>query len=247
MIKKLLPASIRHKLRVFSLKGENTHCPICEKRFISFMPFGLIPRANALCPNCGTLERTRLIWLFLKSQDGFFKEKKKVLHVAPEAELFKRFNRLPSFDYLAVDKFEEGYDYPKGTQNMDITAINKDDNSFDFILCSHVLEHVPDDKLAMRELFRVLKPGGIAILQVPLDKGLDVTNEDPAINSAELREQHYGHWDHLRQYGLDYKNRLEQAGFVVDVNDFNAKFSEADRFKFGLPAVEDLYICSKPV
>ena len=128
---------------------------------------------------------------------------------------------------------------------MDITAIDCEDNSIDFILCSHVFEHVPDDLLAMRELYRVLKPGGTAILQVPLDKSLEHTLEDPTINTKELREKHYGHWDHLRQYGLDYKEKLESAGFDVKVDDYNSKFSAADKFKFGLPADEDIYVCSK--
>lgn len=245
MIKKLIPSGIKHYLRVKSLSGSNVHCPICEKDFITFLPFGLKPRPNALCPNCASLERTRLVWKYMQSIPGFFEQEKVLLHIAPEAKLFTKFKASSKIKYHPADKFEEGYDYPSGTENMDITQIDYPDNTFDFILCSHVLEHISEDIKAMSELHRVLKPSGLGILQVPLDKKLEKTIEDPAINTPEDREKHYGHWDHMRQYGLDYKERLESAGFKVKVDDFLRTFSEDDKFKFGFPADEDIYVVSK--
>lgn len=245
MIKKLIPSSIKHYLRVKSLSGENVHCPICEKSFITFLPFGLQLRANALCPNCASLERTRLMWMYLMEQKDFFSQKRIALHVAPEAKLFEKFSSMPNLEYHPADKFEEGYDYPKGTEDMDITSIQYPDDSFHLIICSHVLEHVPEDAKAMKEMCRVLKPGGFGIIQVPLDEKLEATLEDPNISSREDREKHYGHWDHVRQYGRDYKERLEAAGFNVDVVAYSDQFSASDKVKYGLPQKEDLYVVMK--
>jgi SAM-dependent methyltransferase len=139
-----------------------------------------------------------------------------------------------------------GYKYPKGTIDIDISQINHPDNMFDALLCCHVLEHVPDDRQAIRELYRVLKPGGWAILQVPIDYGKVVTFEDNRITSPAEREKYFGQNDHLRLYGRDYPQRLEKAGFKVECIDFCNTFTEQEKQKFGLDGKDGIiYFCKK--
>jgi len=228
----------------YTLRGDNTYCPLCEKSFVTFLPYGVKKRANAQCPNCQSLERHRLIWLYMKDK-GILSKPMRMLHVSPEIVFFDKFTRSTGVDYVPIDKFYPGYRYPKGTQNADITQLPYPDQSFDFVLCIHVLEHVPDDALAMRELLRVLKPNGCAIIQVPLDKNLPVTQEDLSITDPNVRQQLYGQPDHVRQYGLDYEQRLSNAGFTVEVDKFDERFSSAEKFKLGLPVDEDIYFCTK--
>ena len=240
--------AIKDKIRSYLLRGSNVVCPICKKSFITFLPFGVAPspkRANAQCPACYSLERTRLYWLYLNSVGGFFDSTRNVLHVAPEQGLFKIFKKNKNFNYYPIDRFEMGYSYPKGTINMDITSLDFPENFFDFILCSHVLEHVTNDYSAMKEFHRVLRKDGFGILQVPIDNAREVTYEDSAIISPEERVKAFGQFDHVRVYGKDYKNRLEQAGFIVEIQDYVSKLTEADRFKYGLAKGELLYIVRK--
>jgi SAM-dependent methyltransferase len=211
------------------------------------MPFGIgsaVKRANAVCPRCGALERTRIFWDYL-NQKNILSGNKKFFHVAPEQQFFERLTNHPNIEYIPVDKFTPGYVYPKGTIDMDITDIELEDNSVDFILCSHVLEHIPDDHKAMSELYRILKPGGKGILQVPLDANRKTTYEDDSITEPKEREKHFGQYDHVRLYGLDYKDRLEQAGFTVTLDDFAANASDHDKFRFGYGKGELLYVVSK--
>lgn len=228
------------------LKGDNVECPICKHRFITFLPFGLKPRANAHCPYCGSLERHRLLWLFLKNKTNFFEVKNKVLHVAPEKFFMKEFKKNLNIEYYAGDKFEGGFDksYSKDVKYLDITDIKFDDESFDMVFCSHVLEHVPDDIKAMREIHRILKPAGWAILQVPIDEEKDFTYEDNSITDPKEREKAFGQFDHLRLYGKDYKQRLESAGFRVEVVDVYSQFNDLQRFKYGLIR-DDIFLCYK--
>jgi SAM-dependent methyltransferase len=231
------------------LKGSNVECPCCNNTFITFLPYGLIKRANALCPACGSLERHRLHWHFIYNHLNLGRQQTQIrlLHVAPEKVFYDKFKNLENIDYVPCAKFGEGYEdvYPAGTLNIDITDIAMPDNHFDAIYCSHVLEHIPDDKCAMKELFRVLKPGGWALLQVPLDKERQVTYEDFSITEPLEREKAFGQRDHVRVYGKDYKSRLEHAGFNVDVEPYLNRFSENDVFKYGFMKGEDIYLCSK--
>jgi SAM-dependent methyltransferase len=247
MLNKLFPTSLKTKFKLIAFKGNNVHCSVCDSSFITFMPFGIgsaPKRPNAVCPKCGALERTRIFWNYLQSHNilsgniSFF-------HVAPEQQFFERLKNHKNIKYIPVDKMEPGYVYPEGTMNMDITKIDLADNSVDFILCSHVLEHIPDDKLAMKELYRILKPGGKGILQVPMDTSLENTYENEAITDPKEREIHFGQYDHVRLYGLDYKSRLENAGFRVTLDDYAASASEHDKFKFGYGKGELLYVVSK--
>ena len=243
-----LERRLKKAIMPYVLGGDQVYCVICSKSFITFLPFGLMPqskRANAQCPNCFSLERTRLYWLFLKSIDGFFDCRKNILHVAPESSLFSEFSRTRHFRYFPIDRFEVGYSYPKGTINMDVTSLAFEDNYFDFILCSHVLEHVEDDVTAMRELYRVLKVDGLGIIQVPVDYRREITHEDPLIRTQDGRREAFGQYDHVRTYGTDYKLRLQAAGFVVSVLDVAANYTRYERFRFGLGDEEQLYIVRK--
>lgn len=232
------------RLRALALRGDNNHCPICGKNSIAFLPYGVRKRANAQCPQCDALERQRMIWHYAQAK-GLFSKPLKLLHVSPERVLFAKFSQNPSIEYVPIDKFDPGYRYPKGTLNVDITQMPFADNSFDALICIHVLEHVPDDALAMRELFRVLKPGGWGIIQVPLDKNRATTYEDFSITDPVAREKAFGQPDHVRWYGLDFKDRLAAAGFQVTVEDYTGSFSAADRFRFGFPEDDDIYFCVK--
>ena len=248
LIKRIIPAKIKNGSRNFFLRGNNVECPICEKRFITFLPFGLPParlRPNAMCPNCNSLERTRIYWKFLTTDSDFLSSKKDVLHVAPEAKLFQKFSKNSFIDYFPIDKFTEGYNYPKGTIDMDITKLEYPNDKFDFILCSHVLEHVPDDILAMSELHRVMKPGGWGILQVPIEMDREHTYEDRAITSPKERQEAFGQFDHVRIYGKDYIDRLRSVGFEVHLNEFAKQLSADDMFRFGFGDGEDLFVVKK--
>jgi SAM-dependent methyltransferase len=206
-----------------------------------FLPFGPNRRPGAACPGCFALERHRLLWLYLQSRTTLASAPLRFLHLAPEYILRKKLVKLPNIDYLSGD-LAPG----EAMVQMDITQIAYPDHSFDAILCSHVLEHIPDDRRAMRELRRVLRPGGWAILHVPLDPELDRTVEAPPGLSAEEREKSFGHHDHKRRYGRDYKERLEQAGFSVRVDCYARELGEQASKLFGLTMDEDIYFCTKP-
>ena len=243
--RKLNPRLLKKRLLHYALKGNNVHCPCCDASYITFLPAGIVKRANAACPNCGSLERHRLLWLYLKKQGDLFTKHLKLLHPAPEKLYYKIFSSLGNIAYYPTDLNPEGYGYGKKTLKMDITNITFDDNFFDAIICNHVLEHVPDDNKAMREMYRVLKPGCWAIINVPLDMSRDATFEDATINDAKKQLEVFGQPDHVRIYGRDYISRLQQAGFEVDVIDFAKKFDEAERFRYGLKSSELIFLCRK--
>jgi SAM-dependent methyltransferase len=170
----------------------------------------------------------------------------KLLHVAPERVFFKNFRREKQIQYFPADKFMPGHHYPRGTKKIDILDITYSDNFFDAILCTHVLEHVDNDIQAMKEFYRVLKPGGWAVLQVPIDYSRADTFEDNSINTPEEREKHFGQRDHLRLYGRDYSQRLIKAGFNVDCIDFCNMFPEEEQKRFGFDKNDGIiYLCKK--
>ncbi|MCH8318230.1 MAG: class I SAM-dependent methyltransferase [Bacteroidetes bacterium] len=164
----------------------------------------------------------------------------KVLHLAPERCFIKRFEALSTIDYITAD-----LESPWAKIKMDIHDIPFEENTFDVIFCNHVLEHVDDDKKAMRELCRVLKPDGWAIMQPFINTKLEKTYEDPAITTPKEREKAYWQADHLRMYGLDYKERLENEGFSVKVDDFVKGLGKDLIKRYGLSEEEQVYVCSK--
>jgi SAM-dependent methyltransferase len=230
-----------NKISPVLLKGNKVECPVCQGRFKSFLPYGAVKRRdNVLCPKCLSLERHRLLWLFLNEKTGFFKENARLLHVAPEQCFYKRFRKLPNIDHLTAD-----LESPLADIKMDIHKMPFQDGEFDMVLCNHVLEHVEDDAKAMAEIYRVLKPGGWAVMQVPLDDTRKKTYEDPSITSDKDRELHFWQKDHVRLYGLDYPDRLRAAGFAVTPVNMWQELSPEKRERYRLMDNEIIYWCHK--
>jgi SAM-dependent methyltransferase len=228
-------------IRIFYI-GDQVECPICESHFRKFMPYGRKPpRENALCPGCLSLERHRLLWLYLKDQTSFFEKNFKFLHIAPEICFIHRFEKMDNLDYITAD-----LESPLARIKMDIHQIPFEKDTFDVVMCNHVLEHVEDDIHAMKEIFRVLKREGWAIMQVPfMGKNLEVTYEEPSIRKPSEREKIYGQRDHLRIYGKDYPGRLRKAGFTVREDPFVKTLDRKDVLRYALPENEIIYLAIK--
>ena len=224
-------------------KGNKVECPVCEKSFSKFLSYGsdVAHRENVLCPYDLTLERHRLMWLYLKDQSNYFTaEKLDVLHIAPEQCFHKKFKKQSNLNYLTGDLVS-----PIADMHFDLHQIPLEDNRFDVVFCNHVLEHVDDAHQCMRELFRVMKPGGWGIMQVPLDYTRDTTYEDDSITSPEEREKHFWQKDHVRLFGNDYPDWLRKAGFDVETFDVNKKYPIELVKRYRLIEQEMLYIVSK--
>lgn len=200
---KTIARKARNSLRALLLRGETYRCPVCVKSYMALID-------HQICPGCGSYERHRILWLYLLHLEaqGRIKLQGKLLHIAPEACLAKMFKRR--FDYLSVDR-ERGH----AMEVADITSLPFADGAFDAVICNHVLEHVAEDRTAMAELQRVLKPGGWASLQVPM-RGDVPTDEDPTVVDPAERLRRFGQEDHVRLYGYDYAARLQHAGFEVE-------------------------------
>lgn len=225
----------------FILRGKKYTDPIDGKRFKLFLPYGYgKQRPNVLSPSTLSLERHRLLWLYLKNETDFFTSKKKVLHFAPEQAFYKRFRELKNLDYTTTDLLS-----PLADVKADICNLPFKDNSYDIILCNHVLEHIPDDTKAMQELYRVLKPNGMAILQIPQDLNRAQTFEDNTITDKKERAKIFGQYDHVRIYGLDYFDKLRSIGFKVEEVDYTAQLSSEDIDKYRLAKGEIIPVCFK--
>ncbi len=185
-----------------------------------------------------------MTWLFLKERK-LLRPGLRILHVAPENCLRDTLKGLPDVDYVAGDKHEPGYSYPEGTIDVDITRIQFPADRFDLILCSHVLEHVPDDGAAMRELHRVLASGGTAIVMVPIALDHAATEEDLSITDPKERLRRYGQFDHVRLYGRDYAQRLQAAGFTVIEDAMTERLSPEAVFRAGLLRSEVVHAVTK--
>jgi len=223
-------------------KGNKVECPICKSHYRKFLPYGRInPRPNALCPNCLSLERHRLIWLYLTEKTNFFTAQLDVLHIAPEPCFMKRFEKQHGDKYITAD-----IESPLAKVKMDIHQIPFGENHFDVVLCNHVLEHVQDDIKAMSEIYRVLKPGGWAIMQVPFFSPVpEITFEDSSITHPREREKIFGQDDHVRKFGLDYPARIERAGLKAEASSFASMIPDSNSQRFGLQKGEVLYVGHK--
>ena len=224
-------------------KGNKVECPVCEKSFSKFLSYGsdVAHRENVLCPYDLTLERHRLMWLYLKDQSNYFTtEKLNVLHIAPEQCFHKKFKKQSNLNYLTGDLVS-----PIADMHFDLHQIPLEDNRFDVVFCNHVLEHVDDAHQCMSELYRVMKPGGWGVMQVPLDYNRDTTYEDASITSPEEREKHFWQKDHVRLFGNDYPDWLRKAGFDVETFDVNKKYPAELVKRYRLIEQEMLYIVSK--
>ncbi len=268
IIKPLIPYSMGVKLRGGWQKfmgwyyvGSKYSCPYCGKSFRKMLPAGHDLKVNiekhiigagfrtqVLCPRCYSTDRDRLIYIWLNEETDVATKPVELLHIAPEGSIRAFLSKQEKLSYHMGDKYESGYDqyyYDRKVHQMDITAIPFEENSFDYIICNHVLEHILDDQLAMIELYRVLKPGGKALLQVPISWLLPETYEDASINTNKGREEAFGQFDHVRIYGSDYPQRLKNAGFIVDVIDPETKGWLEKHQSYSLNPEEKLFIAEK--
>ena len=231
---------VRPFLKIY-LKGDRYTDPIDGSGFRKFLPYGYEnQRENVLSPSTLSLERHRLLWLYLKNETDFFSKQQKVLHFAPEQAFYKRFRKLSNLDYTTTD-----LNSPLADVKADICDLPFKDESFDFILCNHVLEHIPDDKKAMEELYRILRPGGTAILQIPQELDRAETFQDDSITDSKERAKIFGQYDHVRVYGRDYSNKLRNIGFKVEEANYTAKLTEDEIQKYRLAKGEIIPVCRK--
>lgn len=226
----------------FFLKGNTFTDPIDGKSFSSFLPYGYRKqRKNALSPSTLSLERHRLLWLYLKNETSFFTKPASLLHFAPEQSFHNRFKKLKHIDYTTTD-----LNSPLATVKADICNLPFEDSQYDLIFCNHVLEHIPDDTKAMQELYRVLKPGGMAIVQVPQELDRKTTFEDNTITDPKERTEIFGQYDHVRVYGKDYFDKLRAIGFEVEEVNYTSKIPKDDVQKYCLAQGEIIPVCYKP-
>lgn len=216
------------------LRGGRYSCPICGKGFRKLLPYGYVTqRDNALCPSCLSLERHRLLWLWLERESNLMTSHPRLLHIAPEVCLMKHLKkhyRTCRDQYVTAD-----LESPLADLHFDVQQIPLADGSFEVIICNHLLEHVEDDRRALSELHRILKPGGWGIVLSPIDYSLATTFEDDSITDPAERTRLFGQYDHRRVYGCDYADRLREAGFEAEEIDYAATFSAADRTRYALP------------
>jgi SAM-dependent methyltransferase len=204
----------------FYLRGNSYTDPIDNRSFRKFLPYGYEnQRENVLSPSTLSLERHRLLWLYLKNETDFFTTKKKVLHMAPEQCFVNRFNDL-GHEYITAD-----LNSPIADIRANITDLPFEENTFDIIFCNHVLEHIQDDTKAMKELYRVMKKGGMGVFQIPQDLNRETTFEDNSITDKKERAKIFGQYDHVRIYGLDYFTKLRSIGFKVEEVNYSQKIS----------------------
>lgn len=223
-------------------KGNRFEDPIDNSQYRKFLPYGYQNlRQNALCPGTLSLERHRLLWLYLNKKTDFLTQKIRVLHIAPEQVFYKIFKGYAHWNYTTADLYS-----PLADIKADICALPFEEHSFDLILCNHVLEHISDDTKAMQELFRVLRKGGTLIAQVPLDEKKEKSFEDDSITDRKERTRLFGQYDHVRVYGRDYYKRLNAVGFQVEGVDFLQELHETEKIRYGLPKEEKIPIGVKP-
>lgn len=238
--------SIRHH-------GKLVECPLCGRHYNSWRPiYGrhadgslyLLKDHLGACWYCIAYPRVRQLYYWLRNDyDIVNRNHLKILHIAPERQISDKIRKMANVEYLCLDKRCEGYRYPKYVVNGDVRNLTFDSSTFDLIICNHVLEHIIDDKKAMNEIKRVLKPNGIAILMVPIDYNLTQTIEEngDCHYTPEEREKRFGQFDHVRCYGTDYFDRLSEIGFTVERKSFNDQLSKY----YGFMAGEEIIICQK--
>ena len=265
LVKQLVPERVRmlrftlyEKARyypeiVFRL-GNRLECPFCGWHFRRFRPAGfhypvIIEKRvigghwheDNVCPRCMSNARERLAYLFLKDRTSVFQDQARLLHIAPEPQLARVFKRSPNLKYVSADLFEPGV-----MSRFDIQKTPFPDETFDAVVCNHVMEHVSDDSVAMREIRRIVKPGGWAMLQVPIALALDRTIEDPTATTDEQRIEKFGQEDHVRLYSRpDYIARLQAAGFSVTAESYPLALGSDKVRKFALVEEEEVFLCYK--
>ena len=228
-----LPVTFRARL----FQGKQYYCPLCENRLNLFLK--LRRDYHLFCPICLSLKRHRFVWLFMKHYTDLDNGlPKKLLHIAPQLSVSQSLKNIENLEYISGDLYDKN-----AMVKLDICNIKYPSNTFDVILCCHVLEHVEDDQKAIREMSRVLKPDGWAVVMVPITSS--ITYENPSIKSPVEREREFGQFDHLRRYGPDFVDRLKENGFSVQEFKANELVDEVQITRMGLFANEILYFCHK--
>lgn len=237
--------AIRRTVRPLLHRGSAVTCPCCGGSFSRFVQHRTRPFAK--CPRCASLERHRLLHLYITERTDLPDAELSVLHFAPEYELQNYLRSRPGLTHRSAD-----IDSALADDQVDIQALPYDDATFDVVICLHVLEHIPDERKAMSELLRVLKPSGRAIVMVPIDHRLETTLEDPAVTSEEDRHRVFGQFDHVRLYGRDFGDRLAAVGFDVRLDAFADELPDERVRRYGLRrdqeqfGREDVYLATKP-
>jgi SAM-dependent methyltransferase len=200
--------AITRRVELRRHRGNRVRCPLCGHSFASFKADN---RPDALCWRCGSHERHRAQWLLLERRPELLAGARSLLHFAPEWALRRRLGQIEGLRYVTADLDPVGVDL-----RVNLTDTGLPDASFDAVICSHVLEHVSDDAAAMRELARIVAPGGWCLVMVPLDLQRERTYEDPSISAPEDRARAFWQYDHVRLYAADIGERLAAAGFAVE-------------------------------
>lgn len=223
--------------RAFYSLGSGRECPLCDWRGRRFAPtgIGVKQRTDAQCWRCQSVERHRLAYALLRDRLG---RGLRTLHVAPEPSVTPWLRGL-SEDYLSID-----LDGRRAMRAMDLTALDLPDASRSLIYCSHVLEHIPEDRAAMAEMARVLEPGGVAVIQVPIRNG--TTDEDPSVTDPDERLKRFQQRDHVRIYGLDITERLGDTGLRVEVLDETALDpAQVERQRLTWHSTRQVFVCRR--
>lgn len=224
-------------------RGNAVECPLCGHRYRKFLPYGYVSsRENALCPHCLALERHRLLWLYLERETDLFKNYPRMLHIAPEVCIMRHLK--PHFREHADQYITADLESPLADLHFDVQAIPLEDESVDVVMCNHLMEHVADDRKALRELHRILRHGGWGIVLSPVDLRRAETFEDDTITDPKERTRIFGQYDHRRIYGRDYADRLRGCGFRVEDVDYAREVGEELRTRFALPD-DHIYIVYK--
>jgi Methyltransferase domain len=238
MTRRRVLAAVGRRLQMLRHRGDAVRCPICESGFDRFKDDW--NRSNALCWRCGSHERHRALWLYLERHPELLESASSLLHFAPEWCLEHRLRRLRGTRYATADLQAAAAEL-----QLDITALDLPDESFDAILCSHVLEHVQDDRSAIRELHRVLSPDGWAIVMVPIDLSRSETYEDPLVSTPQAREREFWQSDHVRLYAPDIAERLRDAGFEVAAQSVARELGPELAARYRLLGADEVFLCRK--
>ena len=216
--------------------GSRHQCTICNKKLRTFLQ---LSNHDLLCPKCGSLARDRRLWTILN--ENYIKRGISVLDFSPSRPLARKMKSIAGIKYISTDlsgNFIADFQY-------DITKLALNDNNIDLIICYHILEHITDDATAMAELYRVLKPGGMGIFQIPQDLNRATTFSDDTITDQKERAKIFGQYDHVRIYGRDYFDKLRSIGFTVIEEDYTKRIAPELVEKYCLAKGEIIPVCYK--